>query len=154
MATNKFAAAAVVTLALLWAAPVVAEEEGPSLYDRLGGVYAIASVVDEFIERLLVNDTLNANPAISEARDRVPKAGLKYRVTALVAQATGGPEVYKGRSMLETHAHLNISEREWIAMAAEFEAVLYKFNVPKAEQDELFAIVETLKGDIVTASDN
>ncbi len=51
-----------------------------SLYERLGGVYAIASVVDDFIERLLVNDVLNANPAIEEARDRVPKAGLKHRI--------------------------------------------------------------------------
>ena len=49
-----------------------------SLYDRLGGVYAIASVVDDFVERLLVDNTLNANPAIKEARNRVPKAGLKF----------------------------------------------------------------------------
>jgi hypothetical protein len=47
------------------------------LYDRLGGLYSIASVVDVFIERLLVNDVLNANPAIRAARERVPKAGLK-----------------------------------------------------------------------------
>src|SRR3989304_5977403 len=63
-----------------------------SLYDRLGGTYAIATVVDDFIERLLVNDVLNANPAIKEARTRVPKAGLKYRGTALGSQVPGGPE--------------------------------------------------------------
>ena len=44
------------------------EAEGPSLYNRLGGVYAIATGADDFIERLLVNDTLNANPAIDAAR--------------------------------------------------------------------------------------
>ncbi len=49
-----------------------------SLYERLGGVYSIATVVDDLIERLLVNDILNANPAINEARHRVPKAGLKF----------------------------------------------------------------------------
>src|SRR5262245_37259405 len=48
-----------------------------SRYDRLGGTYAIATVVDDFIERLLVNDILNANPAIKEARDRVPKGRLE-----------------------------------------------------------------------------
>ena len=53
------------------------QAEGPTLYERLGGVYSIATVVDDFIERLLVNDTLNANPAIDAARKRVPKAGLK-----------------------------------------------------------------------------
>lgn len=144
--------AAMALLALAGTKPALAEGETPSLYERLGGVYAIATVVDEFIDRLLVNGTLNANPAIDEARQRVPRAGLKYRVTAMVAQATGGPQTYTGRSMREAHAHLDITEREWRAMVAELEAVLYKFNVPEAEQAELLAIVESLKGDIVTAS--
>ncbi len=124
----------------------------PTLYERLGGVYSIATVVDDFIERLLVNDILNANPAIKEARERVPKAGLKYQVTALVCQATGGPEKYTGRSMKESHKHLNITEKEWTAMAADFKSTLDKFNVPQKEQDELFAIVGTTKGDIVVGS--
>lgn len=144
--------AALVVCAISWAGPAQAQEEKATLYDRLGGTYAIASVVDEFIERLLVNTTLNANPAIAEARGRVPKAGLKFRVTAMMAQATGGPEVYTGRSMVESHAHLNINEREWRAMMAELDAVLYKFNVPDGERQEALAIVETLKPDIVVVS--
>jgi hemoglobin len=120
-----------------------------SLYNRLGGVYAIASVVDDFIERLLVNDVLNANPRIKEARDRVPKAGLKYQVTALVCQVTGGPYTYHGRSMKEAHAHLNITEKEWQAMVADFKVTLNKFEVPQKEQDELIAIVASTKPDIV-----
>src|SRR5262245_9161019 len=87
------------------------EKSGKSLYDRLGGVYSIATVVDDFIERLLVNHTLNANPKIKEARDRVPKAGLKFQVTALVCEVTGGPQKYTGRSMKEAHRHLNITEK-------------------------------------------
>ena len=125
------------------------EQLEPSLYDRLGGVYNIATVVDDFIERLLVNETLNANPAINGARERVPKAGLKFRVTALVCQATGGPENYSGRSMKESHQHLNITEEEWAVMRADFKATLDKFQVPEKEQNELFAIVESTKGDIV-----
>jgi hemoglobin len=122
-----------------------------TLYQRLGGAYAVATVVDDFVERLLVNDVLNANPAIKEARDRVPKAGLKFHVTALVCQVTGGPEQYSGRSMKESHKHLNISEKEWQAMAADFKLTLDKFKVPQKEQDELFAIVGTTKADIVMA---
>ncbi len=122
-----------------------------SLYSRLGGVYAIATVVDDFIERLLVNTTLNANPRINEARARVPKAGLKFHVTALVCQVTGGPCTYTGRSMKAAHAHLNINEDQWQAMVAEFRATLNKFNVPAKEQGELIAIVGTTKPDIVIA---
>ncbi len=133
--------------------PAVAEEAAePTLYERLGGVYSIAAVVDDFIERLLINDTLIANPAIAEARDSVPKAGLKYRVTELVCEATGGPCKYTGRSMKDSHAHLNISEQQWQAMSTDFKATLDAFNVPDAEQEELFAIVESTKGDIVVPS--
>ena len=120
-----------------------------SLYDRLGGVYAIATVVDDFIDRVLVNDVLNANPAIKEARDRVPKAGLKYRITEMVCQATGGPCTYTGRSMKDSHRHLNITEEEWDALVADFKASLKKFNVPQKEQEELLIIVSSTKADIV-----
>lgn len=119
------------------------------LYERLGGVYSIATVVDDFIERLLVNETLNANPAIKASRDRVPKAGLKFHVTTLVCQVTGGPCKYTGRNMKESHAKLNITGKEWDAMVADFKVTLAKFKVPKAEQDELIAIVATTRGDIV-----
>ena len=119
------------------------------LYERLGGVYAVATVVDDFIERLLVNDILNANPAINEARKRVPKAGLKFQVTALVCQVTGGPQKYTGRPMKESHGHLNITEKEWEAMAADFKKTLDSFKVPEKEQQELFTIIGSTKGDIV-----
>jgi hemoglobin len=120
-----------------------------SLYDRLGGVYPIAAVVDDFIDRVVVDETLNANPAIDEARQRVPKQGLKYRVTELVCMATGGPCKYSGRSMKEAHAHLHITEKEWQQLGADFKASLDRFQVPEQEQKELFAIVESTKADIV-----
>lgn len=123
-----------------------------TLYDRLGGVYPISVVVDDFIERLLVNGTLNMNPAINEARKRVPGQGLKFHVTTLVCQATGGPCKYTGREMKPSHAHLNISEGEWQEMLADFRKTLNKFSVPAAEQGELVAIVNSTKADIVAAS--
>lgn len=136
---------------LLLTSTVRAADSKKSLYERLGGAYAIATVVDGFIEKLLVNDTLNANAAINEARARVPKAGLKFHVTALVCQVTGGPQTYTGRSMKDAHQHLHITEREWEAMVQDFVAVLDQFKVPKAEQAELLAIVGSTKGDIVVA---
>jgi hemoglobin len=52
--------------------------EKPSLYDRLGGVYSIATVVDDFIDRIMVDPRLNANPRVGEAHHRVPPAGFQY----------------------------------------------------------------------------
>lgn len=129
-----------------WAQQTTSE---PSLYERLGGVYPIAVVVDAFIERLLVNDTLNANPAIARARTAVPKQGLKFHVTTLVCQATGGPCKYIGRSMKEAHQHLNITGKEWSAMMADFKATLAQFKVGQKEQQELVTIVESTKPEIV-----
>jgi hemoglobin len=100
----------------------------------------------------LVNDTLNANPAINEARARVPKAGLKFHVTALVCEVTGGPCKYTGRSMKESHAHLDINEAQWQAMVADFRKTLDKFKVPAKEQEELITIVGSTKNEIVKAS--
>lgn len=151
---KRFGLVCAFVLGMLWIGmPTIAQEKPkPSLYDRLGGVYPIATVVDTFIELLFVNNVLNANPAIKEARDRVPKAGLKYRVTALVCQASGGPCKYTGRSMKESHAQLYITEREWQAMLDDFRRTLNNYQVPEREQKELIAIVESTKKDIVIST--
>ena len=139
-------------LVLLLSSSVVraADVQAPkSLYDRLGGVYPIAVVVDTFIDLLYVNDELNANPAIKEARKHVPAAGLKFQVTALVCQQTGGPCKYTGRGMKQAHARLNISDKEWQAMLRDFRRTLNNYGVPTREQGELVTIVESTKQDIV-----
>ncbi len=139
-------------LAVWVAGAAMAQDQPKALYDRLGGVYSIATVVDDFIERLLVNDTLNANPAINQARLHVPKAGLKFQVTALVCEVTGGPCKYTGRAMKESHQQLNITEEQWQAMVADFQRTLDKFKVSAREQEELIIIVGDTKKDIVTAA--
>ncbi|MGH8251198.1 MAG: group I truncated hemoglobin [Steroidobacteraceae bacterium] len=145
-------------LAAVLASPVAglatAQDQPKALYDRLGGVYSIATVVDDFIERLLVNDTLNANPAINRARAHVPKAGLKFQVTALVCEVAGGPCKYTGRAMKESHQHLNITDGQWEAMVADFQNTLDEFKVPAMEQQELITIVGSTKNDIVMPTTN
>src|SRR5262249_20834934 len=86
-----------------------------SLYERLGGVYAIAAVVDDFIDRVMDDPRLNANPKVNEAHHRVSRAGFKYLVTEQVCAAAGGPQRYTGRTMSESHAHLEITPDEWLA---------------------------------------
>jgi hemoglobin len=56
-----------------------AVSEKRSLYDRLGGVYSIATVVEDLIDRVMVDPRLNANPRVDEAHHKVPAAGFKYR---------------------------------------------------------------------------
>jgi hemoglobin len=131
-----------------------AEQEQESLYDRLGGLGPISVVVSDFIDALVPDAVLNANPAIDAARKQVPPSYLKYHVTALVCQVTGGPCQYHGRGMEESHAHLNITEREWDRMVTIFKEVLAKHKVPKKETQELLDIVGSTKEDIVSRHEN
>ena len=71
----------------------------PSLYDRLGGYFGIAAVVNRFSDQILINPILNRNPALrawneTEAEARLP--GLKFGRTLWIAAAAGGPFVYTG----------------------------------------------------------
>lgn len=126
-------------------------EQRPSLYDRLGGVAPISVVANDLLDAVVPDPMLNKNPAIAAARDRVPTPYLKYHVTAMVCQATGGPCQYTGRDMKSSHASLNINEGEWERFITLFKGVLAKHNVPETETNELLAIVESTKADIVVA---
>ena len=126
--------------------------EKPSLYERLGGVYSIATVVDNLIDRVMSDPRLNANPLVDEAHHRVPAAGFKYLVTEMVCWAAGGPQKYSGKSMADSHADLKITGEEWEAFLDDFQQTLDKFAVPAEEQAELKAIVNSTRSDIVVAS--
>ncbi|MHC4304889.1 MAG: group I truncated hemoglobin [Planctomycetota bacterium] len=124
----------------------------PALYERLGGVYGIATVVDDFIDRIMADPRLNANPKVDEAHHKVPPAGFKYLVTEMVCWATGGPQHYTGRSMADSHRHLDITAGEWEAFLDDLDQTLDKFEVPTTERAELKAIVQTTHDDIVTGT--
>lgn len=121
----------------------------PSLYERLGGVYSIATVVDDFVDRVMTDPRLNANPLVKEAHHRVSPAGFKYLVTESVCSATGGPQKYTGRTMRDSHQALMITAGEWQAFLDDFQQTLDKFGVRQAEQAELKAMVDSTRADIV-----
>lgn len=129
-----------------------AEQPKPSLYERLGGVYSIASVVDALIDRVMDDPRLNANPRVDEAHHKVPPAGFKYLVTEMLCWAAGGPQKYTGRSMLDSHRDLKITPHEWDAFMDDVQRTLDQFQVPAPEQAEVRAIVQSTYGDIVAGA--
>jgi hemoglobin len=124
-------------------------QDKPTLYERLGGIYSIATVDDDFIDRVMGDLRLNANPLVEEAHPRVPPAGFKYLVTEMLCWAAGGPQRYSGRAMEESHRHLLITAGEWQAFMDDVRQTLDKFAVPAAEQAEVKAPVESTHADIV-----
>ncbi len=149
---RRWFAAAVAAVMVSLGAPSAHAQQAtvPPLYERLGGLRGITVVVDDFINRLVANRTLNKNPAIDAGRKHSPPPYLKYQVSQLVCEVTGGPCKYTGRPLKEGHSHLNISEKEWGVMAAEFKKSLARYKVAAREQNELFDIIGSTKGDIVT----
>ena len=127
----------------------MATSNRPSLYERLGGVYSIATVVDDLIDRVMADPRLNANALVDEAHHRVSAAGFKYLVTEMVCGASGGPQKYTGRTMRDSHQALMITAGEWQAFLDDFQKALDKCGVPQAEQAELKAIVDSTRADIV-----
>src|SRR5215211_7225369 len=125
------------------------DQAKPTLYDRLGGVYNIATVVDDLIDRVMGDPRLNANPRVDEAHHRVSAQGFKYYVTEMLCWAAGGPQTYSGRTMGDSHRHLMITDEEWEAFMDDLQQTLDKFEVPQPEQDEVIAIVESTKEAIV-----
>lgn len=151
MKIPKIAIASMAFLMATTIAPIATAQQAGTkpLYERLGGLKGITVVVDDFINRLVANKQLNMNPAINAGRKSSPAPYLKFQVSQLVCELSGGPCKYTGVAMKESHAHLNISAKEWDVMAKEFQKSLNKFKVPAAEQKELFDMVGKTKADIV-----
>lgn len=149
------------------ATPTASAEQQPvvanSLYDRLGGMFAIAAVVDYFSDEIIkdpVAGARSANPQLREWHtrqlDRLP--GLKFMRMLWVASATGGPFQYTpvrpGSTKLgleNAHKDLKIAPVEFDAVAGVLSRSLDHFKVPAKEKGEVLAAfaahkVEVTKG--------
>ena len=129
--------------------------EKPTLYDRLGGYFGIAAVVNRFSDQIIINPTLNLNPALrawneTEAEARLP--GLKFGRTLWIAAAAGGPFEYTGLPLAEAHAEFNLTADEFAEVGAEIVRALVFFGVPEQEQQELVEAYQASMADVVTES--
>lgn len=129
--------------------PSAAQTQPESLYKRLGEVNIIAAIIDDFTDKFLAEPVIIKNTSVSEAMKKTTKPGLKFLISEMLCEITGGPQKYTGKSMKEAHQGMNITEDEWQAMKRDFIASLLKFNVLDQEKNELLAILEGLKKDIV-----
>ena len=125
----------------------------PSLYDRLGGYFGIALVVNRFSDEIIKNPVLKKNPALkawnkTQAEARLP--GLKFGRTLWIAAAAGGPFVYTGLPLNEAHAEFNLTAEEFAEVGAEIVRALDFYEVPEREQQELMAAYRASMSDVVT----
>ncbi len=127
-----------------------------SLYERLGGDFAIAAVVDRFSDQLLKNPKIvNANPQLKEWHTEKYKArlpGLKFLRTLWVCAVAGGPFQYTGKPLKDAHFDLHIPAEVFDEVAAELGHALDHFKVPQREKDEALAAFNAQKPDVTAGS--
>ncbi len=145
-------------------ARAAAADSEKSLYDRLGGIFAISAVVNHFSDALIANPIVgqkSKNPALREwhtrSLDRLP--GLKFMRTLWVAEVTGGPFDFQatkpGKTELgleEAHRNLKISSAEFDEVAAELARTLDHFKIPAREKGEVLGAFAAHKGEVTAGS--
>jgi methyl-accepting chemotaxis protein len=117
-----------------------------TLFDRLGGMDAIATVVERFYERVL------ADAELSPFFVRTNMVWLKKRQTSFFAQALGGPRKYKGRDMKTAHEHLAIASSHFDRVAGHLSAALLALGVPQNLTDEVLTAVGPLRTEVVNTT--
>ena len=132
-----------------------------TLYDRLGGGFAIAAVIDHFSDAVVQNPKVGAkspNPQLHEwhtakVDERLP--GLKFMRTLWVCDVAGGPQKFvatePGATPLgleEAHRELKITPEEFDEVAAELKRSLEHFGVPAKETDEVLAAFAAHKPEV------
>ena len=123
-----------------------------SLYDRLGGIYAIAGAVDVLVDRLFQNASVNANEAVHAHHGVAANApGYKFLVTAWSVEAAGGPKCYPGLDMTKAHETMAITDEQFDAVAFEIAATLNFLGVPAAEHKEFMELIESYRSQVVQA---
>jgi hemoglobin len=144
--------------ALAGAGSASAQEK--TLYERLGGVFAIAAVVDHFSNAVVKNPIVGQKSKNKQLREwhtknleRLP--GLKFMRTLWVCEVSGGPFKFSptkpGSTPLgleEAHRDLKISLAEFDEVAAELGRTLDNFKVPKKEKDEVLGAFAAHKKEV------
>ena len=114
-----------------------------SLFTGMGGLPVLTKITDEFI------DMVATAPSTKRSFDGIKLKALKQSVVAQLCKLSGGPCVYEGETMLNSHKDAKISEAEFDAFVGMFRDTLNKY-VNTREKNELLKILAPMKRDIVT----
>ena len=121
-------------------------EQENSLYNRLGGYDAIASVAGNLLPRLIGDSQLGRFWA-HRGEDGIRRE--KQLLIDFLCDASGGPLMYTGRDMPTSHKGMRISESDWEIFMGHLQATLDHFGVPEKEQADVKGFISSTKAEIV-----
>ncbi|QIO24758.1 group 1 truncated hemoglobin [Haloarcula sp. JP-L23] len=114
-----------------------------SIYDEIGGREAVEAVVSDFYDAVLDDERL-----VGYFEDQ-NMADLRAHQIQFISSVTGGPVEYTGADMREAHAHLDLDERDFQAVAQHLEAALRANGVDEASVEQILAEVADLKAPVL-----
>lgn len=114
-----------------------------SLYERLGGTDGITQIASDLV------DIHMQNPVIAPRFAESDVAAVKNGAATFFITGTGGPAVYEGKDMLETHRGMNISAAEFLAVLDDAVEALDKNGIDQRSKEEVLFVLYSMKGDVV-----
>jgi hemoglobin len=119
-----------------------------SLFQRLGGSSGIEMLVEEVVALHMRNPVIGARfRPYMEVQEKL--AIVKKHLCAFLEAGSGGPTQYVGRSMIDAHRGMNISEAEYMAAVDDIMAAMRKRELDEQTQKDILAIAYALKSDIL-----
>lgn len=119
-----------------------------NLYERLGGASGISRLVDDIVEAHMNNPLIKAR-FLPYRDDPDTIAKVKQHTCNFLGAGSGGPEQYTGRSMLDAHRGMNISELEYMAVLDDILDTLGKHKIDDQSRKDVLAIAYSLKNEII-----
>ena len=131
-------------LAALLHAQVQAQQPQATLYDALGGKPGVQHIVTELVRLVQID------PRTSESFKDIDLKNLSMRLQEQICELSGGPCVYKGKSMEVIHDGLNITQAQFNAVAEALQQAMDSARVPSSAQNRLIARLAPMHKDVVT----
>lgn len=114
-----------------------------SLYDRLGGEPGISKLVDRMVDLHL------ANPIVATRFTHSDLERGRAMAKDFLSAGSGGPVEYTGKSMLEAHTGMNISEQEFLTVVDDIMDAMTELDYDQSVRNEVLAIAYSLKAEII-----
>ena len=114
-----------------------------TLFERIGGMTAVNAAVDLFYEKVIADDRINA------FFESVNMHGQSGKMKTFLAYAFGAPIPYSGKDMRAAHAHMDLNEDHFNAVAENLIATLKELAVPQELIDEVMSVASSTKDDVL-----
>lgn len=115
-----------------------------NVFDRIGGKEAVAAVVNDFYDRMIMDDRVS-----HYFYDTDTDSLRNHQIQFFLNYVLGGTKDYKGSGLRTVHKGLNISSEHYEIAIKHFNAALRKYDVPIDIRIQIEAFLRTVKPHII-----